>query len=232
MKYLVAVLLILNLTGCANPALMPPDWNYRSGDSVTLVGTVGALRNGPYRYALPFNDLIIRTDLRKGELRLRANVSSTSTLNDFVTPEGYYGVFCLNLRPGNYNIENVRFAYATAYSYGSWTAKEDFSMPFTLEANNTYYIGRLMAFGERSRNILGIKVASGGFWVIESNLEYDLEHIVKKCPGIDGSDIKHIEFEGDVPPFVILEKNLDPKIKEQSNLPPIPEEIEDDEFDF
>lgn len=112
-------------------------------------------------------------------------------------------VFALPLQPGDYEFYNVRFYFYRYTGSITITAKEDFAVPFTIEKGKAHYIGEFVAYGLYGRNIFGLPVPAGGYFVHRDNFERDGPMLRAKYPALDGESIDPLDVKLTVPPFIV-----------------------------
>ena len=145
---LVALTISLSLSGCVAGTFDRHFGNERpeaTGRVLLSIGEVPKkLVNSPYTEdALNFRQLGGST----GMVRYRARGYWGGWIDgDFDDERGHGEVRLIHLEPGDYRIENFLFSRGPGNSYAE--AKDKFSIPFTVKAGETVYLGRYMFMGE------------------------------------------------------------------------------------
>lgn len=121
---------------------------------------------------------------------------------DYRGPDRKGTVFALALEPGEYEFVDVSFYYNTGTLEKSYSAKEDFSLPFTIEAGRVYYMGEFLSHGRYGENIFGITVLAGGYFTHRMNRQRDLPLLLAKYPELQGREVVRADVELNLPPFI------------------------------
>lgn len=87
------------------------------------------------------------------------------------------------LPPGNYEV----YGYDVKWREGkdkdkALTSAEPFSIPFTIEAGKTTYLGSYGAVGFKAKNEWGVSEPAGAYFVIANRAQRDMEIAKKKMP--------------------------------------------------
>lgn len=205
---LTSLLLISLILGACAAKIIPDRYLATPDEAAYLVGSIGVQLSGENRSPNSFSTLFFRQvgDEEKAVLM----VSQTPLVRDEVdykNAEKRGSVFSLPLKPGRYEIVNVSFFYNSGQVEKTYTAEEDFSIPFTIEAGKAYYMGEFLAYGSYGKNIFGITIPAGGFFVINRNTERDLDLLRGKYPELEDIDIVELDLI-EVPPFIYIKRSV------------------------
>jgi hypothetical protein len=78
------------------------------------------------------------------------------------------------LPPGDYEIFNYNIYFNSPYVQNSWWSKQDFAIPFTIASGKATYVGEFMAVAVTGKNILGISVPDGAYFVLSDKSSRDV----------------------------------------------------------
>ncbi len=92
---------------------------------------------------------------------------------DFEDQNARGAVFFARLRPGDYELVDVNFYIYSQYITSTWTAKPKFSIPFTVRRGEAIYLGEFLAYSVFGRNMFGMQVPGGGYFVVSDRFERD-----------------------------------------------------------
>jgi hypothetical protein len=120
----------------------------------------------------------------------------------YKTSDSKGGIFVASLRPGDYEFHNVHFIYPGPLVHYTFSAKRDFSIPFTLKSGRVLYVGELTATGVWGKNALQY-VPIGGYFARSNQIWRDKQLIEAAHPEIKGLSIDILPIEKEAPPFVI-----------------------------
>ncbi len=90
--------------------------------------------------------------------------------------------FSLAMPEGQYSFCDFRLFRNGAYAQTSVSAKERFAVPFSIEAGTLTYVGEFRSVPVEGRNIFGLPIAVGGYWVISDRRERDIPLVLAKAP--------------------------------------------------
>lgn len=91
---------------------------------------------------------------------------------DFSDEQGK--LYLLELPAGNYEFYNFRIMISTGMGYNEITAKNEFSMPFQVEAGKVKYVGEVRMKDVMGKNLLGLSVPAGVIPSVSDKHERDL----------------------------------------------------------
>jgi len=105
--------------------------------------------------------------------------------NDLDTLRRFGFVTVKELPPGNYEI----YSYVVKWREGKFKDKavasaEPFTVPFTIAAGKTTYLGNFGAVGFKQENQWGYSVPAGAYFVVSDKADRDLEIARRKMPEI------------------------------------------------
>lgn len=93
-------------------------------------------------------------------------------------------VIAVPVKPGDYEVHNFS-AFWSAYPVQNYySAREDFSIPFTVRPGETVYLGEFMAVGIRGKNIFGITIQGGPYFVLTDQQRRDMPLAKAKQPAL------------------------------------------------
>lgn len=197
---LIAAVLFLN--ACGTVSHIPEEYRAAPEEAAFLVGSIAVQTSGEEEQ---YGDSSL--EIRQVGSDASAHISfyqsgGFPSAADYQTADKEGGPFALALEPGNYEFVNVSFFYNYAYYTRTYTAEEDFSVPFTLEAGKVYYVGEFLSFGRYGRNLLGLSIPTGGYFVNTNNFEHDWPLLLAKHPEIANREIVQLDLNFNVHPFV------------------------------
>lgn len=172
--------ILLALSGCAG-AHGPERWKSLPEDQRAVIfGTISAYESG---IALSTSRLYFR-NIDTGETgSISAEPGNDVTGNpDIYERNKEIGwVFELTVPPGRYEFYGY-FAVRNFAQFGStqYRSKQDFSVPFTIMAGKTHYLGEYRAQAFIGRNVFGISMADGGYFLLIDSQERDTALLAKK----------------------------------------------------
>jgi hypothetical protein len=175
---LVACASLLLLAACATPPpVVPTDYKGQDAGHVVIgVGAANGTLNEGYSFRVRSADGAFVEPKSWGNARFvyyQSNLFRSRT-PDYKNASEAGVVIVSTMPPGKYEIFNfdVFFnGYPVSSNYSSRTA---FSIPFTVEAGKTVYLGNYQANALKGENLLGITVAAGAVFVVEDRLETDM----------------------------------------------------------
>lgn len=151
---LAAILALLLLSSCAGGAYyfgayVPGDYVPKESDEYgVLLASIGAADSLPdFSYVLEFRRMD-RSGAAAGTLTYPPIAGASLQTKKIEFEEaGRRGIVVdFPLRPGEYEIYRygVQFAMTSGYTYVPWASKQEFSVPFSIVAGRTTYLGRIM----------------------------------------------------------------------------------------
>ena len=78
------------------------------------------------------------------------------------------------LPPGNYEIYNFDVFYNGGYVQSNFRPEQDFSIPFVIQPAQTTSIGEYRAVGLRGRNIFGLPLRAGAYFLVSDKSQRDI----------------------------------------------------------
>lgn len=174
------------LAAC-NQTTAPARWNdLPVSERATIFGTLTAELGGPMAmelYEIRFRNLQTK---EKASLTLNAGLllfpgvrtaSGDAELQESGRSMGRS--FELTLPAGQYEFYEV-WCRGPPGSFPSDYKSENFSMPFSVEAGKTYYLGELRAYPLQYKDLLGFSTPYGGYFVLRDSRERDTALWLKK----------------------------------------------------
>ena len=95
-------------------------------------------------------------------------------------------VWELRLPPGDYEFYNFEITSDNGIVRKRFTSPEDFSVPFTIKPGKTSYFGDFRAMAVEGRNIFGLAVDAGAYFMISDQSDRDLQIAKLKDSTISG----------------------------------------------
>lgn len=176
-----------------------------AGPTGQIVGTVGIIHDGDDENFNNINQLLFRAidGSTTGAIRI--------DWTDFYEEEELHysnevekgSVFILDLPAGQYEFYDVQFYYNNGTYSNSYSAREEFSIPFSVEANRAAYLGSFVAHGVWGKNIFFISIPAGGYFKISDQFERDKGLVAALRPEIPANSIQPRLLVVDAPPFVV-----------------------------
>jgi len=87
------------------------------------------------------------------------------------------------LPPGEYEFFNFRVEMNTSFREW-WSSKKEFAIPFTIKPGEATYVGEFMAVGVKGKNLFGLTVPDGAYFVLSNKIARDTDIAKRKEPGI------------------------------------------------
>lgn len=97
--------------------------------------------------------------------------------------------FVYSLPEGNYEFYQYTVTAAVMGGTRTWSPREDFSIPFKIERGKVAYIGNIKGVGLTGKNIFGITIPAGGYFVISDQSMADLPVLKANHPFLNGKKI-------------------------------------------
>jgi len=98
-------------------------------------------------------------------------------------------VWVWQLQPGDYEFYNFEVRSNSPYSGGTSSSKNDFSIPFTIKAGQTLYLGDFHAYGIEGRNFFGLPVHGGVYFGISDQSARDIPIAKREDPAISAFEV-------------------------------------------
>ena len=194
LKSIFILLLVSLLSGCATQsATIPKSWAYTGDDAVTVVVSVGVATSGNYKSMLPYHSFLVESESNSDLLQLKADNDPgfRSSVGDYETTEGKFGIVKLVLKPGKYKITNIASYSPSPYGGVDLRANEKFSIPINLEPNKNYYLGNFTAHNISAKGGFGTTIVVGAFWVANTEEEPNFLAITKKYPELNNVKLEN-----------------------------------------
>jgi hypothetical protein len=163
-----ALLLCCLLTGCA---IGPKPVSYRGADAGALVLSLG---QAPGTY---YNSYTLLVGSKGGMDRQSISFTPSDMLgrgiHDYADSDTGI-VEVRNLAPGDYEIFDFQIYYNNGAVSEDWSSKTAVSLPFHIATGQATYIGNFMAVGLRGKNLLGLPVPAGAYFVVSDKGARDI----------------------------------------------------------
>jgi len=147
-------------------------YDYKGDDAGYLVSSVAAQAGTSYdAYSFYFRN-------KDGSVRSRIWWGQHNILEsrkpDFSDTAESGVVDIRKLPPGNYEIYNFDVFSNGGYVQSNFSSKQDFSIAFVIRPGQATYIGEYRAVGLRGRNIFGLPLRAGAFFIVSDKSQRDV----------------------------------------------------------
>jgi hypothetical protein len=93
---------------------------------------------------------------------------------DYKAPDEAGVVEIATLPPGDYELVNFDVFLNAGMVQTNYSSRKEFSIPFQVQSKQVVYLGNYQANAIRGRNIFGMRVAGGAYFVVEDRMSRDL----------------------------------------------------------
>lgn len=172
MKYATLALITFAVTGCAS--MTEIDGLYQGTDAGAAIVALAATKDTKFEeYYFSYRRVSGESEFDNGHGSIRLVTSNlfTKEQTDIDTPEESGNVFTLLLSPGDYEF----YSFSAKRANRSWRPTQPFSIPFTVNAKQTSYVGHLRAQETHGRNFFNMPMEAGVFFYFEDQLEADVK---------------------------------------------------------
>ncbi|MFW5883373.1 MAG: hypothetical protein ACOCVG_03300 [Verrucomicrobiota bacterium] len=151
-------------------------------------------KHPPYSsYGFNFRSLFdvepqIRGDVGVGRMLFAGYLEDMS----IEVPDGKGYVFLIPLPSGLYEFYDFHFYSAGGYSSSTWSAREEFSILFTIRPGQATYVGQIQATSLFGKNIFGMVVPAGGYHEMSDQWQRDRSLLLEKYPFLTSVEA-HVE---------------------------------------
>lgn len=149
----------------------------------------------------------------KGSVKFSVDRVDLEAKHDGLTPKQHnkIKVHVLPLRPGDYEICDIRFYYNNGVSERSYSARTPFSIPFSVEAGKVYYLGEFLGHALQGKDMFGFATPVGGYFVLSDQQERDVAYVKEKAASLNiaiPEDVEVVSVTLDTAdnPFIRVEK--------------------------
>lgn len=118
---------------------------------------------------------------RKEKLGLSTSFNSPDLKGD--STKVYYNAVLLP--DGEYKIYGWGMEYNSGSGTKTYFPMGNFGLPFTVAGGRINYLGDYLGTLTPGRNMLGMRIPSGGYFIVSNRFDQDYEIIVNKWPGLD-----------------------------------------------
>jgi hypothetical protein len=181
MRTLFAALALLAIAGCTTGLHVT---NYTGADAGYLVASLGAQPGTRYNGYNLFYRRKDRSPEGNGKIWWgQASILEGREL-DSESEAGTGIVDVRRMPPGDYEIFNFSLFYNAGNVQKFFSSKQEFSIPFSIRPGSTTYIGEYLVAGLFGRNIFGMPIAGGGYFIISNKSERDIAVAKRKQPAL------------------------------------------------
>jgi hypothetical protein len=179
---LLLITLGLALSGCWATTDTPARWKQLPPEQASSVfGTITAEMGGPSgplsRYMIHFRNIDTREE---SFLSVNPGMDSSGDPELYERRRTSGAFFDITLPPGRYEFYDVWMVAATGFGSTEYRSREPFSVPFTIEPGKTHYIGEIRAYPVVGRNVFGMSLAAGGYFVLRDQEARDTRILLKR----------------------------------------------------
>jgi hypothetical protein len=197
LKHLTALGLSLLLAACTSDPTVP---KYAGTDAGYLAIALGASHQSFYGdYMIYFRKADGSADQR---VWYGPGNNTYLRRTDFDGPEGAGIVELRPLAPGNYEIYDFALHSSGGFSEDRYSAKHDFSLPFTIKTGRVTYLGQFMAIELFADGLFG-KAPAGGLFAVGDQGARDLSIVHKQRPDLTQIDTTVPDVRGLHSPFFV-----------------------------
>lgn len=175
-RKLYMALVALSLTSCVvvSPSTLPSDVGNKPLEKYGVVfGSIGEDRgNGGFSAQGIYYR---KVGSKESGQFFFGNNGVRDTPKDFTNGKIMGSVFIARLPPGEYEVYNLYFFENRAqFGTATFTAKQDFSVHFTVKEGKPVYLGEFLGRRLTGKNIFRIRITGGGYFVVSNKLERDV----------------------------------------------------------
>ena len=211
-RYFLLVLAALTLAGCGLRPLSPeyvPGQGLEPGSGAL----VGSFSRDPREYEYYSQTFYYegKSNKKKYKIGSLGPIPFTATKDDFKPDDSRGFVFAYRLPKGTYHFTDFYLAQPTGgSSYMAWRSREPYSIPFEIAPGKVNYVGEIKVIPVMGKNIFGITIPAGGFWVVSDQRVRDIELLKKKYPDLNWESVNIIvpDREDTPAPLVFLPSEL------------------------
>lgn len=201
---ILAAALLLWSCGPHEPAsvfTLPDDY---AGPTGQVVGTVGIFlgtgaENPHYQNRLFFRSMDGATT---GAIAF-TDTGLSSQESHYSTATARGSVFLLELPPGRYEFYDLKFHLNDDGLQWSYWARDEFSVPFTVEAEMVSYLGSFVAHGAWRLGAYPDPLPVGGYFTVADEFDRDRLLVASVHPDIDAESIQRRLPRTMAPPLVV-----------------------------
>ena len=229
LPFRLAATVALSCLLCACQGTVPTD--YGGNDAGHVVMGIGAVADSPYtRYAFTFRRSGDNATFRlvyfiTPQLRL-------STPIRYQTPDEAGVIEAASIPRGKYEMVNFEAAINLGLATQNFSARQDFSIPFEVRANEVVYLGNYQGNPIRARTESGRVVARGPFFVVEDRSAADLRLAKDRIPSLPTERVINATPDADqlrIPFFVSVGEAKLARQRANSALQPVPRDLSRDD---
>lgn len=174
----------VTLVGCST---LPPD--YEGDDVGFAVAGIAARQGTSYSmYKLMFREI----GAEQANMFLYSQEANFSRSNADYSDEIETGAIVIKpLKPGRYEIYNTDTFYNTGFVQNNYFLKDEVSIPFTIYPGEVTYLGHFQANKIMGKNVFGVSIPAGAFFVVSDREEHDIAIAESKQPSIAGKAVSN-----------------------------------------
>lgn len=167
---------LLLLSGCIpkEAVRMPTGLDgYSGGKAGQVFGTLGTFPNTPFSSVTIFFRQVGSKD--PGRFFFAYDSILGGPPVDVAETKARGTVFVGRLPAGDYELFQVNF-FINRAQFGSTTfsAREEFSIPFRVEEGKSTYLGEFIAYYTTGKNFFGMTIPAGGYYVVADKSQRDM----------------------------------------------------------
>lgn len=181
-KFKILLFALFTLCGCSTIDPYELSESRPRASFPSEYGIVSGVFTTPERWRYS-RDVFLRNTVTRAEYRISQSFAFAA--GNYVSPDRKGVVFALALPPGEYEFFNYQIYSTNAIYENRWFSKEDFSLAFEVAPASVTYFGDIRFVPGIGKNVIGMSVASGGFFTIEDNSEVDIPQLKAAFPDID-----------------------------------------------
>jgi hypothetical protein len=169
---LLAVALVALLAGCATVDFVPTDYAGPDAGKVVLgIGAATGTLNSSYSLKFRKKGLATTEKPAIGWFTYMQDNLFHRQEPDYQSPTEMTLVLVKSLPPGEYEIYNFD---VTPFGSTNYSSRYNFSIPFSVKAGQTTYIGNYQANKLTTKNLLGLSEPAGAFFVVSDRMQTEL----------------------------------------------------------
>ena len=197
-RLLVLLLLGLSLVACASSDT-PARWKQLPPEQVGWAfGTITAEMSGPSgpmsRYTIRFRNLDTKEE---GFFSINPGLDSSGEPDLYERRKTSGAFFDIPMPAGRYEFFEFWTVAASGFGSTEYRSREPFSVPFTIEQGKVHYLGEFRAYPLVGKNIFGMSLPAGGYFVLRDQEQRDTKLLLKRREVATVGPVKNVARELD-----------------------------------